>query len=109
MKKAIPPELHAWCIAEANRGQTSEQIAEALWRQHKVEVTGRSVRKLLQKHRSELADVAKGLIRERLRSSSTPDLDSLEQLHESAINAGAARAEIWPRSCAPTSSSIRSR
>jgi hypothetical protein len=86
MKKAIPPELHAWCVAEFNRGQTSEQIAEALWREHKVEVTSRTVRKLLQKHRSELADVAKGLIRERLQKQLNADLDSLEQLHESAIN-----------------------
>jgi hypothetical protein len=85
MKKAIPPELHAWCIAEANRGQTSEEIAEQLWRQHKVEVTGRSVRKLLAQHRSELADVAKGLIRDRLKQQLDAGLDSLEQLHLSSI------------------------
>lgn len=85
MKQAIPPALHAWCIAEFNRGQTSEQIAEALWREHRVEVSSRTVRTLLQKHRSELADVSKGLIRERLQKQLDADLDSLEQLHASAI------------------------
>jgi predicted transcriptional regulator len=84
MKKSIPPELHAWVLAKAGEGKTGDEIAELLWREHKVETTGRSVRKLLESYRTERADVSKGIIRDELRKRLVADLDALQDLHQRA-------------------------
>lgn len=84
MKKSIPPALHAWVLAKAGEGKSSDEIAELLWREHKCETTGRSVRKLLEGYRTERADVAKGVIRERLQKELLADLDALQDLHRRA-------------------------
>jgi len=84
MKKAIPPELHAYVLQHYGEGKTGEEIAELLWREHKVEVSGRTTRKLLERYRSERADIAKIEVRGRLKKLLTADLDALEALHARA-------------------------
>jgi len=84
MKKSIPPELHALVLQLAGEGKSSEEIAAELWRAHKVEVDSSNVRRLLRRYRDERADVAKGVIRERLQKQLTADLDALERLHARA-------------------------
>jgi hypothetical protein len=84
MKKSIPPELHAFVLKLYGEGKSGEEIAEQLWREHRCETTGRTVRKLLEQYRTERADVSKGIIRERLQKQLTADLDALQDLHARA-------------------------
>jgi len=84
MKKSIPPALHAWVLAKAGEGKPSDEITELLWREHRVEVDSSTVRRLLRLYRTERADVAKGVIRERLQKELLADLDALQKLHRRA-------------------------
>jgi hypothetical protein len=84
MKKSIPPDLHAYVLQLFGQGKTSEDIAAALWREHKIETSATSVKRVLERYRTERADVAKGVIRERLRRELAVDLDKLEALHRRA-------------------------
>lgn len=70
----IPPMLHALVMAKAGEGLNSEEIAALLWREHKLEVASRTVRKLVRIHRTELADIAKGAVREEIRKRLIPAL-----------------------------------
>lgn len=75
--KKIPPELHALLQTWSDAGDDSEKIAERLWREHKIEVSSSSVRSLIRKRRSELADVAKSVVRDELRKCLLPALKRL--------------------------------
>jgi hypothetical protein len=70
----IPPKLHALVMAKAGDGFTSEEIAAFLWREHKLEVASRTVRQLVRRQRTELADAAKGVVREEIRKRLIPAL-----------------------------------
>lgn len=67
MKSKIPPHLHALVVQKAAEGLTSEEIGAFLWAEHKVEVHASNVRRLLERDRSERADVAKSVVRTELR------------------------------------------
>lgn len=70
----IPPSLHPQVLAKAQEGQSSEEISAWLWREHKIEIGSRMVRKLVRRHRTELADVAKGVVREEIKRRILPAL-----------------------------------
>jgi hypothetical protein len=70
----VPPNLHPLVFAKAGEGMTSEEIAEFLWREHKVEVAARTVRCMLTRRRRELTDVAKSAVREEIRKRLIPAL-----------------------------------
>src|SRR5712664_3317079 len=72
MVKKISPVLHAELVKLAEQGQDSEQLAEWLGKTHDVWVTSRQVRRIIERHRSELADVAKSVVRETLRKHLLP-------------------------------------
>ncbi len=66
-QKKIPPKLNDAVLALAAEGATGDVIAEKLNAAHDLGVSGRSVRRFLQSHRDELADIAKAVTREELR------------------------------------------
>src|SRR4051812_9111188 len=70
----IPQTLRPLVIAKAQGGASSEDIAEWLWRELKLEITSRAVRRIVRRHRTELADVAKGAVREEIRKRLIPAL-----------------------------------
>jgi hypothetical protein len=70
----VPPGLHPLVIAKAQEGLKSEAISEWLWREHQLQVAARTVRQLVRRHRTELADVAKGAVREEIRKRLIPAL-----------------------------------
>jgi hypothetical protein len=72
MAAKIPPELHASVMKLADEGKTSEDLAQWLWREHRIEISSRQVRSLIRKRRTELADVAKSVVREELRKELLP-------------------------------------
>jgi hypothetical protein len=72
MTRKIPPELHQVVLELHGQGQDSEHIAGVLWREHKLEVSSRAVRSLCKRHRDEVADQARGVVREQLRKYILP-------------------------------------
>lgn len=70
----IPPGLQPLVIAKSQEGLNSEQISEWLWREHQLQVAARTVRQLVRRYRTELADVAKGAVREEIRKRLIPAL-----------------------------------
>ena len=63
----IPPALHAWVLELAGDGKTGEEIAAALWREHHLESSSRAVQRLIERYRTERAEVAKVVVRDELR------------------------------------------
>jgi hypothetical protein len=84
MAAKIPPELHASVMKLAGEGKTSEDVAQWLWREHKIEISSRQVRSLIRKQRTELADVAKGVVREALRKELLPAVRRLALIGQRA-------------------------
>jgi hypothetical protein len=70
----IPPGLQPLVVAKAQEGLKSEEISEWLWREHQLQVAARTVRQLVRRHRTELADVAKGVVREEIKRRILPAL-----------------------------------
>jgi hypothetical protein len=68
----VPPALHALVMQLAGDGKTSEEIADILLREHRCETSSRAVRRLIERHRTEQADVAKSVVREELRRHLVP-------------------------------------
>lgn len=68
----VPPALHALVMKLAGDGKTSEEIADILHREHRCETSSRAVRRLIERHRTEQADVAKSVVREELRRHLVP-------------------------------------
>src|SRR5216684_8433249 len=73
-KPKIPPALEPELMKLAGDGKTSEDLAQWLWREHKIEVSSRQVRAFIKRRRDELADVAKAVVREELRKRLLPAL-----------------------------------
>jgi hypothetical protein len=71
-KPKIPPVLEPELMKLAGDGKTSEDLAQWLWREHKIEVSSRQVRAFIKRRRDELADVAKAVVREELRKRLLP-------------------------------------
>jgi hypothetical protein len=63
-KPKIPPALHALVMQLAAEGKTGEQIAQVLWREHKIEASERAVQRLLEKHAEERKAINKAVVRE---------------------------------------------
>lgn len=76
-KSKIPPELEPVVTKLAGEGKTSEDIAQHLWREHKIEISSRQVRAFIKRRRDELADVAKAVVREELRKRLIPAIRRL--------------------------------
>lgn len=70
----IPAALQPLVLQKAQNGSNSEEVAEWLWREHKLEINSRTVRRFVRRYRTELADVAKGAVREEIRKRLIPAL-----------------------------------
>jgi hypothetical protein len=86
----IPPALHAAVLKLSDEGQGSEDIAQWLWREHKIEISSRQVRSLIRKRRTELADVAKSVVRDELRKFLLP---AIRRVAKAGARAKAIRRE----------------
>lgn len=80
----IPPTLRAWVVAQSNAGKQSDEIAEALLTEYKLEVTSRAVRRIIQRNRAEQADQAKSVVRAELRTHLIP---AIERMARAALRA----------------------
>jgi len=77
--QGIPPRLEGAVLDKAGEGWTTRRISAWLLSDHGVTVTHHPVAKLLREHRSERADTAKTIVREKLGKTLTADLDRLEK------------------------------
>lgn len=75
----IPTEKHAEILRRAATGESSDAIAAWLTLEG-IEVTGRSIRKMLEKRRTERADVTKAIVRDELGKTLTADLSEMDDL-----------------------------
>ena len=75
----IPPRLESEVLSKAGDGWTTRRTAAWLLTEHGVTVTHHTVARLLREHRSERADTAKTIVREKLGKTLTADLDRLEK------------------------------
>lgn len=80
----VPPTLRAWIVAQSNAGKQSDEIAEALLSEHKIELSSRGVRKIIQRARCEQADAAKSVVRAELRTHLIP---AIERMARAALRA----------------------
>lgn len=94
---SIPPDLEPLVLQQAGKGLTTRQIASWLKSSHSIDTTYKTVAKLLARTRTARADVAKVVLREKLGSSLTTDIDRLEMLAaEAVIRAGKCLDdEVW--------------
>lgn len=75
----IPPNLERDVLSQAGKGKTTREIAA--WLAEKgVQVSHKTVAKLLARHREERADVAKVVVREELQKTLPSDLRRLEEI-----------------------------
>lgn len=77
MSRKIPPDLEPLILAKFGKGGSSRSIANWLKTEHSVECSYGSVARLLKRARTERADVAKAIIREKLGAVVLNDLDRL--------------------------------
>src|SRR5690349_4511162 len=73
-KPKIPPVLEPELMKLAGDGKTSEDLAQWLWREHKIEVSSRQVRAFIKRRRDELAVIAKAVLYEEARKMLRPAL-----------------------------------
>lgn len=78
MSRAIPPDLEPEVLAKYGEGWRSRKIAEWLKVEHGVECSHAAVARIVAHARTERADVAKDVVREKLSKTLTTDLDVLE-------------------------------
>lgn len=88
---SIPSNLHTVVLARAGEGMSSEQIASWLLEHHQLAVTGRAVRRLLERTRADRAVVSRAVLADKLGKTITTDLDAVQGVLERAagIEAGA--------------------
>lgn len=94
--KKIPPSLHAELFKRSDAGDDSEDLAQWLWREHKIEISSRGIRSLIRKRRTELADVAKSVVRDELRKHLLKAIERIERVGARAarmVRHAEARAE----------------
>jgi len=92
--RKIPPGLKTEMLRLCNEGKDSSEIAQWLWTEHKIEVSSGSVRKALRARRSEMADVAKSVVREELRKELLPAIEAVTRVMRRAQRAERAAAAI---------------
>jgi hypothetical protein len=81
----IPESLHAAVRERAGRGEGGEAISEWLRAEHKVQITGRSVRRFLQIHREERREITKAALTEELVKKAPAYLDALQGVLDRAL------------------------
>jgi hypothetical protein len=80
----VPPTLRVWVVQQSHAGKQSHEIAEALLAEHRIEITPRGVRKIIQLARMEQADAAKSVVRAELRTHLIP---AIERMARAALRA----------------------
>jgi hypothetical protein len=76
---AIPANLEPEVLAKAGEGWTTRRIAEWLHTDRSVKTSHRTVATVLIRLRKDRADVAKAVLRTKLASTLTSDLDRIEK------------------------------
>lgn len=87
----IPAKYESEIVAKAAEHWTSRHIADWLLSEHGVKTSHITVCHLLRRANAERASIAKSVLREKLRSSLTTDLDRLEK-HAQQLDALADRS-----------------
>jgi hypothetical protein len=82
---AIPSKLEGAVLEKAANGWSCRQIAEWLGKEHAVTASHVTVSRWLKRRRSERADIAKAVVREKVTSSVTKDIDRLELFVKKAM------------------------
>lgn len=75
----IPTALESAVLEQAITGSSNRAVAAWLKDKHGIEVSHVTVGRMVKRLRSERADIAKAVIREKLGTSLTTDLDRLEK------------------------------
>lgn len=81
----IPATLESELLERAQRGESSDAIAEWLKADHGIEVSRRTVSRHIADRAIERALVTKGSVREKLGSEATSDLDVLKKIRDDAL------------------------
>lgn len=80
--RKIPPDLVPELLARHGRGETSPQLSAWLLEAHKIEITGRSIRRFIANRADERREAVRSVVAEKLAPVVDADLVALGEIAE---------------------------